>query len=55
MLSLTKSGGAMKSDAAPAPKAPPKIGSTIQVDGRPFKVTGFNPKTNKAIGKFVGN
>jgi hypothetical protein len=55
MLGLTKFGGPLKSNAEPATKAPPKVGTTIQVDGKPFKVTGFNPKTNKPVGSFVGN
>jgi hypothetical protein len=55
MLGLTKAGGVLKSAPSSAPKAPPKIGTTIQVDGKLFKVTGFNPKTNKPVGSFVGN
>jgi hypothetical protein len=55
MLDLTKSGGPLKSNATPAPKTPPKVGTTIQVDGKPYKVTGFNPKTNKPIVAPAGN
>lgn len=53
MLSLTKSGASLKSGNAPGPKTPPKVGDTIMVDKKPFKVTGINPKTKKPIGNYV--
>lgn len=35
------------------PKAAPEVGKTISVEGKPFMVTGFNPKTKKPIGHYV--
>jgi hypothetical protein len=55
MLGLTKSGAPLKSNtgapkstaAKPAAKAPPKVGETILVNGKPHRVTGINAKTGK--------
>lgn len=54
MLGLTKAGAKLQSGSAPAkpsaaPKAPPKVGDTIMVAGKPRKVLGFNPTTKKPI------
>jgi hypothetical protein len=56
---IQEKGGAVSTPGAPArpapsakaaaPKAPPKVGDTINVDGKPHKVVGFNPKTKKPI------
>jgi hypothetical protein len=55
MLGLTKAGGALKSRPSSASRTPPKIGETILVEGEHYRVTGFNPKTNKPIGTPAGN
>lgn len=54
MLGLTRSGQTLNQKATQraatkTSKNAPAVGSTISVDGKPYKVTGFNQKTNKPI------
>jgi hypothetical protein len=51
MLGLTKAGAKLQTNrpGASTPRQAPKVGDTISVDGKPYRVTGFNPKTKKPI------
>jgi hypothetical protein len=48
MLGLTKAGPKLQTQKS-APQAPPKVGATVMVDGKPHKVIGYNEKTKKPI------